>query len=124
MFTGSFFCRKAEGMTDRRGRVELRGRFIRSGGGDTWHGSRVKFFTYSPWCVTVRADGYRDFRRALGDHAAPGGCPHSAVEPERPRALTDHHQDGTARERRTLKRNADRSHSGVFRISSVAGTDR
>jgi hypothetical protein len=61
-----------EGMTDRQGRVELRGRFFQSGGGDTWHAERVTYFTYSPWCVTVRADGYRDFRRALGDQATTG----------------------------------------------------
>ena len=56
-------------MTDRQGLVDLRGRFTHSGGGDTWHGSRVTFFTYSPWCVTVRADGFREHRVALGDSA-------------------------------------------------------
>ena len=55
-----------EGITDRQGRVELRGRFTQSGGGDTWHGSRVTYYTYGPWCVTVRADGYRDLRLPWG----------------------------------------------------------
>jgi hypothetical protein len=61
-----------KGMTDRQGGVELRGLFTHCGGGGTWRGSRVTFFTYSPWCVTVRANGFREIRCALGDRAATG----------------------------------------------------
>jgi hypothetical protein len=64
-----------EGMTDQQGSVELRGRFTHCGGGNAWRGSRVTFFTYSPWCVTVRADGFREIRCALGDRAATGDVP-------------------------------------------------
>jgi hypothetical protein len=62
-------------MTDRQGVVELRGRFTHCGGSDTWRGSRVTFFTYSPWCVTVRADGFQEIRCAIGDRAATGDVP-------------------------------------------------
>jgi hypothetical protein len=64
-----------EGMTDQQGRVELRGRFTHCGGGDTWRGSRVTFFNYGPWCVTVRADGFQEIRCVLGDPAATRDVP-------------------------------------------------
>jgi hypothetical protein len=56
-----------EGLTDASGQVELRGVFRECGGTYAWGRERVTYFTYRPWEVQVRAEGFEGYTAALGD---------------------------------------------------------
>ena len=55
-----------ESETDTNGQVELRGQFRRFGGTDC-RGHRVTYFTYEPWGVEARAEGYKGYLAPLGE---------------------------------------------------------
>ena len=72
-----------EGVTDADGEVELRGEFRRFGGTDAWGRDRVTYFSYSPWEVEARAEGFQGYTAALGEQTFRSPGPPGAREPLR-----------------------------------------
>jgi hypothetical protein len=54
--------------TEGEGLAEIRGRFTQSGSLDAQGEPQGVIFSYRPWCVTVQAVGFRDYRAALDDY--------------------------------------------------------